>query len=75
MYIFVEPLYKLFVTFSLYSNIKKLTTVKKNPDQIPCINGIRFISMMWVILGHRYMFGGLYPSTNYFYLDEVCNIN
>jgi hypothetical protein len=29
-----------------------------------CLNGIRFISMTWVILCHVYGQLGLYPSTN-----------
>ncbi|GLV35557.1 uncharacterized protein CBL_01293 [Carabus blaptoides fortunei] len=66
-----KPLHELFVTFSLYSNIKKLTKIKKDVDQIPCINGIRFISMMWIVLGHRYMFGAIFPNVNYLDMDEI----
>ncbi|KAJ3644143.1 hypothetical protein Zmor_026815 [Zophobas morio] len=41
--------------FSAVSNGSKLLSSTSNPDQLLCLNGIKAISMMWVILGHVYL--------------------
>lgn len=38
--------------FSLKTNLKNLTNDEKNPNVIYCIDGIRALSLMWVIVGH-----------------------
>ena len=38
--------------FSLYTNGYKILSTKQPPGALTCLNGIRFISMLWVILGH-----------------------
>jgi peptidoglycan/LPS O-acetylase OafA/YrhL len=45
----------LFIAFSLYTNGKKLfdITESKIPNSINCLNGIRALSIFWVIFGHR----------------------
>ncbi|KAJ8304233.1 hypothetical protein KUTeg_017816 [Tegillarca granosa] len=45
---------KLIISFSVYTNGKKLLNTKQSPGTITAINGIRFISMTWVILGHTF---------------------
>ncbi|KAJ8304385.1 hypothetical protein KUTeg_017968 [Tegillarca granosa] len=45
---------KLIVSFSVYTNGKKLLNTKQSTGTITAINGIRFISMTWVILGHSF---------------------
>lgn len=60
---FCLPL-KLLFCFSLLSNIRKLLNTDSGDDkrrknsrpQIPCLNGIRVLSMTWVILCHSYLF-------------------
>ena len=51
--------FKLILCFSLLPNtLKLLSTCDKRPTrpQIPCLNGIRVLSMTWVILCHSYLF-------------------
>nr|XP_008192685.2 PREDICTED: nose resistant to fluoxetine protein 6-like [Tribolium castaneum] len=41
--------------FSAYSNGQKIFKMTAStPDQLPCLNGLKFISMMWVVAGHQY---------------------
>ncbi|KAK3927659.1 Nose resistant to fluoxetine protein 6 [Frankliniella fusca] len=45
----------MLLSFSAYTNGKRLLTIPPPSDtNFTCINGIRFISAMWVIIGHRY---------------------
>jgi hypothetical protein len=50
--------------FSAYKNTKVLFAIsnKSNPEHLHCLNGIRFISITWVILGH--VFGNLTATPN-----------
>jgi hypothetical protein len=53
---------KLVLCFSLLSNTRRLLSNDENNKrktscpQIPCLNGIRVLSMTWVILCHSYLF-------------------
>jgi len=38
--------------FSAYNNTRKLFDTKTSSENLGCINGIRFISMTWVLIGH-----------------------
>ncbi|XP_023944141.1 uncharacterized protein LOC112050180 [Bicyclus anynana] len=40
--------------FSIYTNTKRLMTFNPNPNAIECMDGIRTISMMWVLVGHAF---------------------
>jgi hypothetical protein len=42
--------------FSLYTNGSKLLSTKSGAGTLGAVNGIRFLSMSWVILGHSYAF-------------------
>lgn len=46
--------HKIFVAFSIYSNGKALLKRDKSPSEIACLNGIRFLSMVWVVSGHTF---------------------
>ena len=48
---------KLLLSFSIYSNGAKLLSAKQGAGTLTAVNGIRFISMSWVILGHTFGFG------------------
>ncbi|XP_029174811.1 nose resistant to fluoxetine protein 6-like [Nylanderia fulva] len=44
----------IFTVFSLYTNGKNLLKTDRRKDSIGCIDGIRFISLCWIIYGHTY---------------------
>ncbi|KAI5642782.1 acyltransferase family domain-containing protein [Phthorimaea operculella] len=44
----------LYKSFSVYTNGKRLTTFKDNPNNLNCVDGIRAISTFWIIAGHVY---------------------
>lgn len=49
-----EPTHALLLSFSAYTNGKKIIRVSEQSDQILFFNGLKVISMFWVIVGHRY---------------------
>ncbi|ELT87089.1 hypothetical protein CAPTEDRAFT_212209 [Capitella teleta] len=48
---------KALLAFSLYTNIPKILSTKLPPNSYTCMYGIRFWSMMWIILGHAWQLG------------------
>lgn len=53
--IFLETKHPILLAFSFYTNGKNILKTTKQSDQILCFNGIKVVSMIWVILGHRYL--------------------
>ncbi|XP_071955722.1 nose resistant to fluoxetine protein 6-like [Antedon mediterranea] len=49
-------LVKFLLCFSLLTNGRKILNTKQGEGSISCLNGIRVISLTWVILGHSYVF-------------------
>ncbi|XP_069123536.1 nose resistant to fluoxetine protein 6-like [Argopecten irradians] len=47
-------LVKLAMTFSVYTNGKKLLSTEQGGGALSAINGIRFLSISWVVLGHSF---------------------
>ncbi|KAL4237445.1 hypothetical protein ACF0H5_002162 [Mactra antiquata] len=47
---------KVVQAFSIFSNGKKLFSTNTAIGPLACLNGIRVMSMWWVILGHSYAF-------------------
>lgn len=45
---------KVLMSFSFYTNGCKILSTSKGSETLGAINGIRFLSMGWVILGHSY---------------------
>ncbi|XP_067000177.2 nose resistant to fluoxetine protein 6 [Anabrus simplex] len=54
----------LMLAFSLYTNGRKLFTTSRSEDTLHCLHGIRFLSIAWVILGHRYTLEVSLPAIN-----------
>ena len=51
-----KKLLDVFVAFSFISNAKKLLGTSTAKSPLACLNGLRVISMWWVIQGHVYAF-------------------
>ncbi|XP_078664426.1 nose resistant to fluoxetine protein 6-like isoform X2 [Branchiostoma floridae x Branchiostoma belcheri] len=47
---------RLLLAFSIYNNLERLFSTKQTSGSIPCLHGIRFLSLSWVILGHTYIY-------------------
>ncbi|XP_045494785.1 O-acyltransferase like protein-like [Colias croceus] len=47
----INPIYS---SFSVYTNARRLTTFSTSSNALECLDGIRAISMIWVILGHTF---------------------
>ena len=56
----------LFYSFSPINNIKKLFTVSKKGDQsLAVLNGVRVLSIGWIVIGHSFSFVLLTPTINF----------
>ncbi|XP_061705725.1 nose resistant to fluoxetine protein 6-like isoform X2 [Cydia pomonella] len=55
-------------SFSLYTNTRRLLTFNSGPGTLESLDGIRSISMMWVIIGHTYATNG---RSHYFNPQEM----
>lgn len=65
--IFLEPPIPLLVIFSVYTNSRGLFAVRKSSNPLECLNGIRVLSMLWIMLLHTftvYGYGPLYNATD-----------
>lgn len=49
-------IHKLLLSFSAWSNAGKILNTQQGEGSLHCLNGIRVISMWWVILGHTFAF-------------------
>ncbi|RZC35545.1 hypothetical protein BDFB_012601, partial [Asbolus verrucosus] len=50
--------------FSAISNGRHLLSKRTSQLELNCLHGIRFISVCYVMFGHRFMTGMLFPSIN-----------
>lgn len=59
------------MAFSVYTNGKKILQVNQSSGTLTALNGIRFLSISWVVLGHT--FGVMYPvlSNGYAILPDL----
>lgn len=51
---------KILMCFSIYTNTKIILSTKLGDDSIPIIHGIRFITMIWIIISHAIFYSGDY---------------
>ena len=58
------------VCFSFVNNTKKLLNTKTAKGPLACLNGLRVISMWWVIQGHTYEFS-VVNTNNVMYASET----
>lgn len=56
--------------FSLYTNVKKVFNTEQPPSSIGCLNGIRTISMFWVILAHIFIIASMAVSNKKYLLTN-----
>ena len=57
---FIKFLKDLILSFSLYKTVPVIMSTKQPSNAITSINGLRVISMCWVILGHTLAWAGFY---------------
>lgn len=50
--------------FSAFSNVKKLLAVRTQKHPLDCLNGIRVLSMFYVVIGHTYVMSMFFPLIN-----------
>ncbi|GLV35421.1 uncharacterized protein CBL_01429 [Carabus blaptoides fortunei] len=65
-----KPAHIILTAFSVRTNGEKLLAISHNPDQLPSLHGIRFLSMMWVLCGHRFGTGLNEPNINLIYFGK-----
>ncbi|KAJ8971659.1 hypothetical protein NQ314_000582 [Rhamnusium bicolor] len=51
-------------SFSAYSNGKRLFSTKSNDLELECLNGLRYLSICYVVVGHRYIQNMAFPVVN-----------
>ena len=66
--------YKILTSFSLISNLEFIFKSPKRGggQRLDCLEGMRAISMTWVILGHSFLFGNqLITTRNKYYIRQI----
>uniref|UniRef100_K1PPP0 Nose resistant to fluoxetine protein 6 n=1 Tax=Magallana gigas TaxID=29159 RepID=K1PPP0_MAGGI len=62
---------RLLLAFSVYSNGKKILQVNQSAGTLTALNGIRFLSISWVVLGHTFAFITPVLSNSYVVLPDL----
>ena len=67
----------MLISFSVHKNTAQLLRiVQPSKDHLACLDGIRFLSMTWVMLGHWFAtFEGQFKVTNMFELLRLTQAN
>ncbi|VVD05421.1 unnamed protein product [Leptidea sinapis] len=60
----VAPSKSLLSSFSVYTNTRRFLTFRKSKSALECVDGIRALSMFWVIIGHSYIMRFYTPTHN-----------
>lgn len=63
---------KLYAAFSVFTNGRQLFEMKKNSSAsaIDCLNGIRALSIFWIIFGHRVFLHTVSFLTSYAHITK-----
>lgn len=58
----LDRLELVFVGFSFYSNTARIFSTKTKKDRLDVLDGIRFLSFCWMILGNTWVMGPVYAD-------------
>ena len=61
---------RMLACFSLTRNIPKIFNYKTSPDALPVLDGMRVLSMWWVIYGHVYYWSMVYPTDDIYVVGD-----
>ncbi|RZC34464.1 nose resistant to fluoxetine protein 6-like, partial [Asbolus verrucosus] len=57
------PQNKILQAFSICTNYRKITA-RKTKNELDCLHGLRFLSVSYVVIGHRYLMAMYFPVIN-----------
>ena len=49
-------------SFSLFTNLKTTLSFDRNPDDIACLHGLRFFSILLITVGNTYLYNATWPA-------------
>ncbi len=52
----------MLTSFSILSNGEKMVKMDSTPKGMGCLNGMRVLTIAWIVLGHDYLIFGSYLS-------------
>lgn len=55
----------LIEVFSIIRNSERMLEVKQERGALDCLHGLRFLTAMYVVVGHRYFLGIYVPAVNF----------
>ncbi|KAJ4452119.1 hypothetical protein ANN_03636 [Periplaneta americana] len=56
--------HEVLMSFSVRENCRKLFSTASGGDTMHCLNGLRFLSIFWIMLGHTFYMKSISPSVN-----------
>lgn len=68
---FSEEINEVISLFSLKRNMAILFSTTANRNDIRCLHGIRFLSVYFIVYGHRFVHDLVTPVVNYMDLVDV----
>jgi hypothetical protein len=63
----------LMVSFSLNNNGRNLLSCSSGSDTMTSLHGLRFLSILWILLGHTYYMKSVSPNINSIVVKRVGN--
>ncbi|CAG2214937.1 unnamed protein product [Mytilus edulis] len=57
----VGILSRILGSFSITSNVRTLASFDRDPDEISCLYGIRFLTALWICIGNAYLYNAIWP--------------